>query len=894
MNADHATSRRPEPTPAARLFAAREALTARFLRGEEPDPLQAHAALLDDYFRNRFEASMVGLHLGLVRNPYAIVALGGYGRGEQCLHSDVDLMLLFEHRVPEEAEGLIREVVYPLWDAGLEVGHATRSLKECLRLARQDYEVLTSLLDARFICGQSRLYSLLAERLRHTVIEPKKADIIRWLVDSNQARHLRFGDSSYLLEPNLKEGQGGLRDYHTMRWIARIKSDLHQRRDLEYCGYLTTDEYAAFDAALDFVWRVRNRLHHEAGRKNDHLRFEAQVKIARAMHYEAAEGQQPVERFLGQLHGHMEFIKQMHLMFLYDQGYGLRRRRHAGRIATQRAGLEVAADRMAFAAPEQILARPGLLLEIFEEASRLHLPLGTEAKRLVREFLHLVDEQTLAAPENLEVFEQILLRPAPAFNVLSQMRQTGLLFRLIPEMEAIRDRIQYDAYHLFPVDRHSLRVVRIIKGFGTAEDLSSDPLCANLYKMLRQRRLLLWAALLHDIGKGQPGGDHAVRGAEIARAILERIGFREKEIDTVTFLVAEHLLLIKAATRRDINDEETAIVCARRIQDPVRLRMLYLLTVADSLATGPKAWSEWTATLLRELFFKVLNVMEGGELATGKAVSLVEAKRRELMDRAASRSEAQEVEGLMRFMSPRYLLYVPVEDILAHLNLYRRLGRQDFVWDIAQANGALTRTVTVCAKDRPGLFSKIAGIFTLNGMNILGCQVYTWRNTVALDVFEVTPPPDPIFEQQRWQRAEDQLRETLAGRLDLSAALDEKLASQRPAARPVDRRPPRVVINNTASSFFTIIEVFADDFPGLLYRVTDALLRCRLDIWVARVATNVDQVVDVFYVRDFDGQKVDPPDQVAAIEQAVMAVLNHDTDFSSTHPAPVRKGEQTV
>ncbi|HDI60916.1 MAG TPA: [protein-PII] uridylyltransferase [Desulfobacteraceae bacterium] len=893
MSPKHATAYNPDATPAARLIRDREALTARFLRGEEADLLQAHATLLDDYFRDRFEASRVGLHLNLVRNPYAIVALGGYGRGEQCVHSDVDLMLLFEAKVPAEAEDLVREVVYPLWDAGMEVGHATRSLRECLRLARQDHEVLTSLLDARFVCGQSRLYAMLTERLRQSVIRPKKAEIIRWLVSTNQARHRRFGDSSYLLEPNLKEGRGGLRDYHTMRWIARIQSNLHQRRDLEYAGYLTTDEYAAFDEALRFVWEVRNRLHHASGRKNDQLHFDQQVRIARAMHYSAADGQQPVERFLGRLHGHMEFIKEKHLMFLYDQGYGLRHRRSRSTPSSAPAGIEVVADRLAFAAPEQILAQPALLLHIFQQAARLHLPLGTEAKRLVREFLHLVDERTLSEPGNLRVFEQILLRPAPIFNVLSEMRRTGLLFRLIPELAAIRDRIQYDTYHLFPVDRHSLRVVRAIKGFGTAEDISGDPLCGELYKMLRQRKALLWAALLHDIGKGAPGGDHAARGAAIARRILGRIGYREKEIETVAFLVAEHLMLIKAATRRDINDEETALACARHIQDPVRLRMLYLLTVADSLSTGPKAWNEWTATLLRELFFKVLNILEGGELATGRAVSLVEAKRRQLLEDAADPADAEEMGRLIRFMSPRYLLYVPTADILVHAALYRRLGNADFVWDIAKPHGGATRTVTICAKDRPGLFSKIAGIFTLNGMNILGCQVYTWRNNLALDVFEVTPPPDPIFEDERWQRAESHLRHALAGRLDLTAALEEKIASWRPAQAAVDRRPPRVVVNNSASSFFTIIEVFAHDFPGLLYRVTDALLRCRLDIWVARVATNVDQVVDVFYVRDFDGQKVDRPDQVAAIEEIVMTVLYQGPEAPIPDPDALRKGDPT-
>ena len=891
MKTERTIAHNPDLTPAAVLFAAREALANRILRGEVADPLGSLTALLDDYFRRRFEASMVGPRIGLVRNPYAIIALGGYGRGEQCMQSDVDLMLLFESKLPKETDGLIREVVYPLWDASMDVGHATRSIKECLRMSRQDYEVLTSLLDARFICGQSRLYTELMERLRQSVIHPKRAEVIRWLIETNQARHRRFGDSSYLLEPNLKEGQGGLRDYHTMLWIARIKSDIHHRRDLEYYGYLSHDEYTAFEAALEFVWRVRNRLHHVSGRKNDQLHFEHQVRLARQMGYTASGGQQPVERFLGQLHAQMELIKEKHLMFLYEQGYAMRRLRRRDASPTGTAGIEVDGGRLAFCAPEDIVTRPGLLLDIFEASARLRMPLGAEAKRLVREFLHLVDGSTLTDPQNLAVFERILVQPSPHFNVFSEMRRTGILFRLIPELRSIQDRIQYDAYHLFPVDRHSLRVVRTLKSFGSQDDRSDDPLCGELYRLLRQRRQLLWAALLHDIGKGQTGGDHARRGAEIVRTILGRLGYREKDIDTVAFLVAEHLLLIKAATRRDINDEETAINCARRIQDVTRLRMLYLLTVADSISTGPKAWNQWTGVLLREFFFKVLNTLERGELATGEVVAAVAAKQRQLLEQAATAAEAEMLERLFAVMSPRYLIHFGVDEIAKHAALYRRLNKAAFIWDVCPSPDTRTRTVTICAQDRPGLFSKMAGIFTLHGMNILSSQIFTWRNNIALDIFEVTPPADPIFEAERWQQAARDFEAALGDGLDLAQALAEKMAACRPPHPPVDRRPPKVVVDNAGSSFFTIVEVFADDFTGLLYQVTDALLRCRLDIWVARVATHVDQVVDVFYVRDFDGQKVDNPEQVAGIEKSVMVVLADITmDKACLVPANIDNG----
>jgi [protein-PII] uridylyltransferase len=306
--------------------------------------------------------------------------------------------------------------------------------------------------------------------------------------------------------------------------------------------------------------------------------------------------------------------------------------------------------------------------------------------------------------------------------------------------------------------------------------------------------------------------------------------------------------------------------------------MLYLLTVADSMATGPKAWNSWTATLLRDLFFKVLNVLENGELASQEAVALMARKHDDLLAAIKPKKRRPALEALFKVMSPRYLLNVPVENIQNHVQLYQRLGDERFVWEIEPAMESDTRIVTICAQDQPGLFSRLAGVFTLNRINILDAQVFTWRNNVALDIFKVQPPPDPIFEDEKWEKARQDLTETLEGRLDLNKRLQSR-RRRRPTARPpAMQRPVRVEIDNATSSFFTIVEVFADDFPGLLFRITNALFQCRLDVWVAKIATNVDQVVDVFYVRDFDGQKVDDPEQTDSIRNAIYAVLPGESD----------------
>ncbi|MFW6333569.1 MAG: [protein-PII] uridylyltransferase [Thermodesulfobacteriota bacterium] len=860
-----------------RLLENREALVASFLKEKSPHFLEQNARLLDDYFRDSFEKSMIGPDLGINKNPYAIIALGRYGRQEQCLHSDVDILFLFKKDLPKEAEALIREMIYPLWDIGLDIGHATRSLKECVSLAGKDFEVLTSVLDARFICGMSPLYSELMRQLREKIIFRRSHKIVDWLVTANQERHRHFGDSAYLLEPNLKEGQGGLRDYHTMLWLSQLKFNLRRPRDLEYHGYLSHEEYMDLRRALDFIWNIRSGLHLLTGRKYDQLHFDHQVRLAEMFDYQGPDRQSAVEQFLCDLHGHMEVIKQCHQMFLYEVGKTkkwFRIKRKTAQKMPEVEGLEIRKDTLDFESPKAIMDYPPLLIRIFEESARLKLPLSPEARRLIREFTNLVDDPFRCDPETVASFERILiLKSLDAFNVLNEMSNTGFLSRLIPEMEAVVNRIEYDSYHVFPVDKHLLRTVRILKRFGGDEDPTRDELCGELYAELPDKRLLLWAGLLHDIGKGDSDADHSETGAEIAARVLRRFGYSEADTDTVSFLVREHLLMLKTATRRDLEVEETAVCCARKVADPLRLKMLYLLTLGDLIATGPRAWNEWTATLLRDLFFKTLSVMEKGELANQDAAALAREKTADILEGDPSLQHGVDLEGLFHVMSPRYLLYVPTNEIQEHIRLYKDLGDRPFQWKITAAPESNTRTVAVCGKDMPGFFSKIAGVLALNRIHVLDAQVYTWRNNIALNLFTVTPPPDPIFEDERWDRAEQDLNNALSGKLDLTAEVDTQMSCNPFPGSPAWEFPNHINIDNTSSGFFTIIEIFTCDVPGLLFRLTDTLFKCRLDIWSAQVSTRVDQVVDVFYVRDFDGQKADSPEQVARIHEAIEAEL---------------------
>lgn len=862
-------------SPVSVLQEKKQELIARFLKGDEPFFLERHAGILDDYFCESFARSSVGPQMRVEKNPYAIMALGSYGRREQCVHSDVDVLLLFNKKIPSQAKGLVKEIFYPLWDIGLDVGYATRSLKECSKLASRDFEVLTSLIDARFVCGISFLYSDLMEQLKGKVLRRHARAYIDWLSERNRDRQARFGDSTYLLEPNLKEGLGGLRDYHTILWAARAIYDIREPRDLEFRGHLSHDEFHLLGEALSFIRTVRNWLHHLSRRKCDQLYFEYQVRLGQALGFRQENGQKAVERFLGALHGQMEFLKQQHLMFLSKAvgAKGKSARRKAPRRAVT-PGIVVFRDALDFESPEAILQNPQLLIKIFEQSAIRDVPLSVEAKRLVKEFLYLIDEDFQSSRTVVQSFQRILATPPRTFNVLNEMFNTGMMTALIPEMKGIVNRIQYDEYHVYPVDKHLLRTVQTLKEYSDIRPDSQYAFYGKLLRELRNPELLLWAGLLHDVAKGGPGPDHASRGAQIVRSVFERMGFAEQEIESISFLVRHHVLLIETATRRDINDEKIVVQCARNFRDIEHLKMLYLLTVADSRATGPKAWNDWIAVLVKELFLKVYHILEKGELATPAATDVVEKKKKEVLQGAVSLSR-KALETLFDQMPPRYLLYAPSKDILRHIELYHRLGEDPFFLETQAKPRANYRTVTICARDFPGLFSKIAGVFTLNNLDILSAQIYTWRNHIALDIFKVKAPADTLLENEIWTRVKKDLRSALRGELALRPALDQKVLAYRSLQKNMPRRPDKVVVDNKTSDFFTIIEIYTHDFPGLLYKITDTLFQCKLDIWVAKIGTKVDQVVDVFYVRDFDGQKVDSPQQVAAINEAIKEILSN-------------------
>lgn len=778
------------------------------------------------------------------RKGIALVALGGYGRGELSPHSDVDLMVL--HDGARDVAPVSERLFYALWDEGFKVGHATRSVKHCLKLAREELEAETSFLRTRLVAGDARAYEdFAAGAIRQT---RKRAD--RFFADVREmmrARHLAHGTATSQLEPNLKEGTGGLRDLHVLEWFdAVLEGGL---------GALVGPlDRAALEAAAELLHRVRNHLHYLTDHPTDTLGFQHQIPTARFLRY--ADADEPAEdRFMRELFAatrSVEHVVSTVTGELCARGSRARRTAADGPFAVE-------AGRVVLTGELDLAREPERAIELF----CLGAPPGVEALRWLERAL----DGSVALPWTDGVRRAFvrLLRTGDA-HAMEAADHARVIERLFPEWDRVRCRPQHNVYHRCTVDAHLYNTVAQIVALGHETD---DPLVRDVWGDLRDPEALLWAGLLHDVGKGTPG-DHAVEGERIARDLLDRIGARDDRGDTVAWLVRHHLLLVEAATRRDLNEENFIVDVATRIGDAERAKALYLLSVADGRATGPTAWSAWKAALVAELFTKVIHLIERGELITPDALGLAQLRTGELRE-ALTRYPPVQAEAHITGMPRSYLLQFPTTALIRHFALMADpIHDGDARFHVSRTDEPGVYEYTLVARDRPGLFSKVSGVLALNGVSIVTAQGFTRRDGVAIEVFRCVGALEAAVDEERWQRITDDVRRALRGRLSLQLRLAEKRKAYAGRVRRGKREAPRVIADVAASDFATVVEVHCGDRVGLLYDITSTLADLGCDISVAKIATYGEDVVDVFYVRDLDGQKITDAEHLAEIEHALL------------------------
>ena len=763
----------------------------------------------------------------------ALAAMGGYGRHEQLPRSDVDILLAHDGQKPELVAAFAERFLYPLWDGGFEVGHATRTPAEAAEAAFERLDVATAMLDARPLAGDEGVVEELVEGVRGTVAADPPAFSARLRAGAHE-RHQRFGSAAHLLEPEVKEGAGGLRDVATVGWLERVAG-----REL-----LLPGEREALEAAHEFLTRVRSALHLETGRQTDRLVSEHQPSIAREMGF-GDEPQLPaVDGLMRALFEHARQVAYLTQAAFDRLGSG-------GEAAT----------------PVEV---PGSAAEILDLAAR-----AAEEGRPPNagELAALAGAELPDPPAWDEAAREALLRILRAgdagVTALEALDRVDLLARLLPEWAGVRCRPQRDPYHRFTVDVHLLdalgRMGRMLGGDLPAD----DPVAAAAAAQVAERDGVLLGALLHDIGKNGEGG-HVRVGERVAAEVLDRIGVGVPTRDLALFMVGRHLLLPDTATRRDLTDDDLIMDVAATIGSPERLAALYLLVVADAGATGPAAWTPWRRTLVRELVGKVQRVFDRGDMGTEVAERLTD--RIERLRDLLTAEPAREVERHVLRMPRSYYLSVEPAQAARHFSMIAPpLGANEV--RSAAVDGARPGSyeLLVVAVDRPGLLSWIAGSLSLAGLSILTAQAFTTDDSAAVDLFEVEGAFEPEIREERWREFRSVLRKVLEGRISLERRVEDKRRHYPPPRRP---SPVTVKVDQDASDFFTVIEVGAPDRIGLLYDITRTLADLHLDVHLAKVATYTDRVIDSFYVRDELGRKVQEPAQVGEIEAAFHARLD--------------------
>ena len=811
----------------------------------------------------------------------AVAALGGYGRGELAPYSDVDL--LFLTGTPDDQKkfkGLIEKVLYPLWDLKLDVGHAVRTPAQGLDMARSDFPTLTTQLDGRFLAGDVALYAEFVERLyRYLGAKARKKVFIKDLKKLVTARHQKHGRSPYLLEPNVKEGQGGLRDIHAVYWTATGLYDFGDLEETVRRGLLPADRLKDLEKARTFMTDVRHHMHLLAGEKTDTLTFELQVDVARRLGYESGGHEAGVERFMREYYTHVYRTKNTLDYFLdrvEDDLMPSGIRRFTQRPRRVEKGLVILRGKVELESRVEVRRRPILMMRAHEISAASGLPLSYRALEMIRTNLDLVDDDFRSDPKVAECFLRAITAVPPKTGrkpgPLEATQDLDFLEAYLPELAKVRAQVQHDAYHVYTVDVHLMLTLRELKnvamGLAGPEANGFD---AQVLEQVEKKEILFLACLLHDVGKGS-GRDHSRRGADMVPEIGRRLGLSEEDTQTLRFLVEKHLYIVDVAMRRDLSEEKLIVDVARNVGDVDRINMLYLLTVADSRATGPGVMNKWKLSLLRDLYAKVHRVLTHSDLAARELSRRTDQLLISVAKALEDKMPSAEVDAHLEKMSAHYLSVMTVEEVVKHILMERELGDQTVLVDVSDCAEGYCE-VTIVTKDRPGLLSKLAGIFTLNHINILGAQVFTRANNVAMDIFQVDPPPDREYQAEAWERFKKDCERVLTGKIALEARLSKKQPLMG-GTKTVTSKPDEVVIDNETSDFYTIVEVHTYDRLGLLHNLTGALFDLELSINIAKISTKVEQVVDVFYVRDFEGQKIYDKAHIGEIKEALLFALN--------------------
>lgn len=844
----------------------------------------AHLAYVEDEIIRLIHWAAVNYMQPATRaREICVVAVGGYGRGALAPGSDIDLLFLLPARGSGEEEALVEAMLYVLWDLKQKVGHATRTIEECLRQARADMTIRTTLLECRFLLGERALLDVLLERFDHEIVRHTAPEFVAAKLSERDARVQRAGASRYLVEPNVKEGKGGMRDLNTLFWIAKYAYRVDDAEALVRVGLFSEKELRLFRRCETFLWKVRCFLHFMTGRAEERLSFEMQRQIAAAMGYGPRGGLSAVERFMRHYFtvaknvGDLTNIvcaaleeRQAKPRAVFDRFVHKFRRRARPRDL---GGFSIETDRVTVPSSDVFERDPVNLIRLFHVAARNELPIHPDALRLVTQCLPLIDAKLRADPEANRLFLEILTTPKSLERALRLMNESGVLGRFIPDFGRIVAMMQFNMYHHYTVDEHLIRTL----GEMAAVDLrlleAEAPLSCSVMSTISHRRALYVAMFLHDIAKGRKE-DHSEIGGEIARKLGRRLGLTDAETEAAAWLVENHLVMSNIAQSRDLGDSRTIEDFAKIVQTVERLKMLLVLTVCDIRAVGPGVWNGWKGELLRTLYWETELVLAGGHSSVDRK-RRVQKSQDELRDKLPGWSDPEFNEYAARHY-PAYWLKVDLSHRIEHARLLHAAAVEmnSLATEVKTDAFRGVTELTVIAPDHPRLLSIIAGACAASGANIVDAQIFTTTDGLALDTICVSRAFDEDDdEMRRGQRVARAVEQALRGEIRLSEMVAAR-AAKSPSRNDTFTVPPDVIIDNSLSHMYSVVEASGLDRPGLLYDLTATLTRLNLNIASAHIVTFGEKAVDTFYVSDLTGGKVINPSRQAALRRHLLEAFS--------------------
>ena len=814
----------------------------------------------------------------------AVVATGGYGRRLLAPSSDVDLLFLLPYKQTPWGESVVEYVLYILWDLGLKVGHATRNIEQSLKLSRADMTIRTAILDSRLILGDEPLFQELMRRFNREVVQGTGRQFVEAKMAERDERHRRAGESRYRVEPNIKDGKGGLRDLHTLHWLSKYLYDEYPGDRTANTAVFVADERATFRRCETFLWTVRCHLHFLTGRAEERLTFDVQQAMAERLGYVERGGLRAVERFMkhyflvamdvGDLTTilcsalEMEQVKAFPGIGRLLNPLSWRTRRQ---IRTK-SDFRIDNGRLNVADRDVFKRDPVNLIRFFAKAEETDSFFHPNAVRLLRRSLRLIDDGLRNDPEANRIFLDLLCATMDPEPTLRRMNEAGVLGRFIPDFGRVVSMMQFNMYHHFTVDEHLIRTIGVLSDIERGEAADSHPLSTKIINSVQHRRALYVAAFLHDIAKGRDE-DHSIVGARIARSLGPRLGLTAAETETSAWLIEQHLTMSQVAFSRDIGDPKTIRDFANIVQSPERLKLLLVLTVADIRAVGPGIWNGWKGQLLRALYYEAEPLMAGGHTQIGSRAR-VDAAQEAFRAALADWSPA-DVQGFIDRHYPDYWLRTETRKAVEHAKIVRsaELSGEKFSNHFSTDAFTAITELSVLAPNHPRLLAQFAGACAAAGANISGAHISTTRDGFALDTFFLARE----FEQdedelRRARRIGETIKSLLEGEIRLSNIM-AKRHTRRSSRIGAFTVPPEVLVDNTLSNQFTVVEVSGLDRPGLLYELTNALSDLNLDITSAHITTFGEKAVDVFYVTDLTNKQITSQQRQNAIKARLLSVL---------------------